>query len=67
MTSSSDYLGGVKALWTIFVILVPWLGVLVYIFARGDSMNDRAHDRALDNRTRAHDPGQPSGLCVKQC
>jgi Short C-terminal domain/Phospholipase_D-nuclease N-terminal len=48
--------GGAKALWTIFVILVPWLGVLIYIFARGDSMNDRTHDRALDAQTRAHDP-----------
>lgn len=38
----SDDLGGWgKALWTIFVILVPFLGVLVYLIARGHSMTDR--------------------------
>ena len=38
----SKYLGGVgKALWALFVIIVPWLGVLVYLIARGRSMTDR--------------------------
>ena len=55
--------GGAKALWTIFVVLIPWLGILVYIFARGDSMNDRGHQAALDNQTRPHRPGQPARLC----
>jgi hypothetical protein len=30
-----------KAGWAIFLVLVPWLGALVYIIARGDSMNHR--------------------------
>jgi hypothetical protein len=34
--------GGGKAFWTIFVILVPWLGVLVYLIARGGAANERA-------------------------
>ena len=34
--------GGAKALWCIFVVLLPWLGVLVYLIARGSSMRDRA-------------------------
>jgi Short C-terminal domain/Phospholipase_D-nuclease N-terminal len=34
--------GWAKALWCIFVILVPWFGVLVYLIARGRSMNERA-------------------------
>ena len=38
---SRDLGGGGKALWAIFVIVVPWLGVLVYLIARGDSMTDR--------------------------
>jgi hypothetical protein len=38
----SDDLGGVsKALWTIAVLLVPLLGVLVYVLARGGEMQDR--------------------------
>jgi hypothetical protein len=38
--------GGAKALWCIFVILLPWLGVLVYMIARGRSMGDRAYEQA---------------------
>ena len=34
--------GGAKALWCIFIVLLPWLGVLVYLIARGGSMRDRA-------------------------
>jgi ABC-type multidrug transport system fused ATPase/permease subunit len=34
--------GGVKALWVIFVIFLPFLGVLVYIIANGHKMQERA-------------------------
>jgi len=38
----SDDMGGAsKAIWMIFVIIVPWLGVLVYVIARGDGMAKR--------------------------
>ena len=30
-----------KAGWTLFLIVVPWLGALVYLIARGRSMNER--------------------------
>lgn len=49
---SKDMGGFAKAFWVLFVIVIPWLGVLVYLIARGDSMADRAmavaaeHDRA---------------------
>ena len=37
-----DSLGGWgKALWLIFVIFLPFLGVLVYVIARGQSMGER--------------------------
>jgi Phospholipase_D-nuclease N-terminal/Short C-terminal domain len=36
-----DLGGGAKALWTLFIIVIPWLGALVYIFARGGSMHER--------------------------
>ncbi|MGW4379613.1 SHOCT domain-containing protein [Kitasatospora sp. NPDC004531] len=42
---SHDMGGWGKAGWTIFVILLPYLGVLVYLIARGKSMANR--DRAL--------------------
>lgn len=37
---SKDLNGFTKALWIAFVILIPWLGVLVYLFARGDKMQE---------------------------
>jgi hypothetical protein len=38
----SKDLGGVgKAFWALFVIVIPWLGVLVYLVARGRSMTER--------------------------
>ena len=39
---SDDLSGWGKALWTIFIILVPYLGVFVYLIARGHKMQDRA-------------------------
>ena len=35
-----------KALWTLFLIVVPWLGSLVYLIVRGRAMNERALERA---------------------
>ena len=36
-----DIGGGMKALWIIFVILLPYLGVLIYLIANHDGMADR--------------------------
>ena len=33
--------GLTKAFWVLFVIILPWLGVLVYLIANGDSMAER--------------------------
>ena len=38
---SQDMGGWGKALWVIFVIFLPFLGVLVYLIARGHSMSER--------------------------
>ena len=35
---SDDLGGGAKALWLLFVIVVPYLGVFVYIIVRGREM-----------------------------
>ncbi len=37
----SDIGGFAKGLWSLFVILVPFLGVLIYLIAHGDGMRDR--------------------------
>ena len=37
---SPDMGGGLKALWFIFVLLVPFLGVLIYLIARGHKMQE---------------------------
>jgi len=38
----SDMGGFSKALWAIFVVVVPWLGVLIYLIANGDKMTGRS-------------------------
>jgi hypothetical protein len=35
-----------KALWVLFLLVMPWLGALVYLVARGRSMNERARQQA---------------------
>src|SRR3954449_10041580 len=39
---SHDLSGWGKALWTIFVIVAPFLGILVYLIARGSRMSQHA-------------------------
>ncbi|WP_028046432.1 SHOCT domain-containing protein [Cellulomonas sp. URHE0023] len=34
--------GGVKALWTFFVIVLPFLGILLYLIFRGRGMAERS-------------------------
>jgi Short C-terminal domain/Phospholipase_D-nuclease N-terminal len=43
---SSDLGGGAKTFWVIFVILLPWLGILVYLIARGKGMHERQLEQA---------------------
>jgi hypothetical protein len=39
---SHDLSGWVKALWFIFILLLPLIGVLVYLIARGGKMHEHA-------------------------
>jgi ABC-type multidrug transport system fused ATPase/permease subunit len=39
---SRDLSGWGKALWFIFVLIIPLIGVLVYLIVRGGSMHERA-------------------------
>jgi Phospholipase_D-nuclease N-terminal len=43
---SHDQSGWGKALWTIFVIVLPYLGVFVYLIARGGKMHEHSVQRA---------------------
>jgi hypothetical protein len=42
-----DMSGFAKAAWVIFVVVIPWIGVLVYLIAYHDGMNER---RAKENQ-----------------
>ena len=43
---SRDLSGWGKALWFLFVLFIPIIGVVVYLIARGDSMSERAEQQA---------------------
>jgi hypothetical protein len=43
---SHDLSGWGKALWSIFIIFVPYLGVFVYLIARGHKMQEHALQQA---------------------
>ncbi|MFD3676398.1 SHOCT domain-containing protein [Streptomyces sp. NPDC058613] len=58
--------GWLKALWLLFLILIPFLGVLVYVIARGKNMGKREVQHAQERqdafnsyiRETAKDPGR---------
>ena len=47
---SHDMGGWAKALWAIFIIVLPFLGVFVYLIARGGSMHDRQAAQAAEQQ-----------------
>jgi ABC-type multidrug transport system fused ATPase/permease subunit len=47
---SRDLGGGAKALWVIFVIILPFLGIFVYLIARGGKMHERAAKQATQQQ-----------------
>jgi len=51
---SRDMGGGAKALWVIFVIILPFLGIFVYLIARGGKMHERA-EQAAQQQQKAFD------------
>ncbi len=67
---SHDMGGWAKAGWTLFVIVLPFLGVFVYLIARGRSMNERELARSQKQeqavqeyvRTTARVPSQADEL-----
>src|SRR5215469_8555485 len=47
---SHDLGGGGKALWCIFIIILPFLGVFVYLIARGGKMHERQAQQAAEQQ-----------------
>jgi hypothetical protein len=45
-----DIGGWAKAAWVVFVVILPWLGVLVYLIAQHDGMRDRSMQQAQAQR-----------------
>jgi ABC-type multidrug transport system fused ATPase/permease subunit len=43
---SRDLSGGGKALWVLFVVILPLFGVLIYLIVRGGKMHERAGRQA---------------------
>ena len=59
---SHDMGGWAKALWVIFVVILPFLGVFVYLIARGDKMHERAaRKRRSSSRHSTSTSGRPRG------
>src|SRR3954469_13452172 len=58
-----DIGGGAKTLWMVFVILLPFLGVFVYLISQNDGMSQRqmeqveAQHARMDNYVRSVAPG----------
>ena len=46
----NDIGGWAKAAWVIFVVILPWLGVLVYLIAQHDGMRERSVKQAQAQR-----------------
>ncbi|HET8755428.1 MAG TPA: SHOCT domain-containing protein [Solirubrobacteraceae bacterium] len=45
-----DIGGFAKAAWVIFVVVLPWLGVLIYLIAQHDGMRERSIKQAQDQK-----------------
>ena len=45
--------GGGKALWLLLLLVLPWLGALIYLVARGRGMTQRAQATFAERRAEA--------------
>src|SRR5262245_41997085 len=67
---SRDLSGWAKALWTIFVIVLPYLGVFVYLVARGQKMHEHAaqaaHEQDAVMRNYVRSVAAPTGATADE-
>jgi hypothetical protein len=45
-----DIGGFAKAAWVVFVVILPWLGVLIYLIAQHDGMRERSIKQAEEQK-----------------
>jgi ABC-type multidrug transport system fused ATPase/permease subunit len=50
-----DIGGGKKTIWLIFILFVPFIGVLAYVLTNSDSMAERNMERARSQRAQMDD------------
>ena len=53
--SRHDISGWAKAGWTLFVIILPFLGIFVYLISQGKGMGERAQQRAQSQQAQVDD------------
>ena len=62
---SRDLSGWAKALWFVFILVLPLIGVLVYLIARGGKMHEHAAREA--ELTGASWPSSSAGISASGC
>ena len=50
-----DISGWAKAAWVIFVVILPWIGVLVYLIVNHNGMNERSAKQASTQQAQFDD------------
>jgi hypothetical protein len=50
-----DISGWAKAGWTVFVIILPYLGIFIYLISQGKGMGERAQQRAQSQKAQVDD------------
>ena len=50
-----DISGWAKAGWTVFVIILPFLGIFIYLISQGKGMGERAQQRAQSQKAQVDD------------
>ena len=50
-----DLSGWAKAAWVIFVVIIPWIGVLVYLIVNHEGMADRRYREAAAAQSQFYD------------
>ena len=50
-----DLSGWAKAGWTVFVIILPFLGIFVYLISQGKGMGERAQQKAQAQQSQVDD------------
>ena len=53
--SRHDLSGWAKAGWTVFVIILPFLGIFVYLISQGKGMGERAQQKAQAQQAEVDD------------